>query len=158
MIRIAIIGASYLQLPLVKKAKEMGLETHCFAWDEGAVCKDFVDFFYPISILEKELILEVCRNKSIDGIVSIASDAAVPTVNFVANELGLISNLYSDALACTNKFEMRKRFIEYSVNCPKFLLSDGNIGHFGLRYPVIIKPVDRSGSRGVTKVYDQEIS
>ena len=74
MIRIAIIGASYLQLPLVKKAKEMGLETHCFAWDEGAVCKDFVDFFYPISILEKELILEVCRNKSIDGIVSIASD------------------------------------------------------------------------------------
>ncbi len=156
MIRIAIIGASYLQLPLVKKAKEMGLETHCFAWDEGAVCKDFVDFFYPISILEKELILEVCRNKSIDGIVSIASDAAVPTVNFVANELGLISNLYSDALACTNKFEMRKRFIEYTVNCPKFLLSDGNIGHFGLRYPVIIKPVDRSGSRGVTKVYDQD--
>ncbi len=37
---LAIIGASYLQLPLVKKAKEMGIETHCFAWREGAVCTD----------------------------------------------------------------------------------------------------------------------
>ena len=48
--KIAIIGASYLQLPLVEKAKEMGLETHCFAWSEGAVCKNVADYFYPISI------------------------------------------------------------------------------------------------------------
>ena len=50
MRKLAIIGASYLQLPLVKKAKEMGIETHCFAWEEGAVCKEYSDFFYPISI------------------------------------------------------------------------------------------------------------
>ena len=51
--KIAVIGASYLQLPLVKKAKEMGLEVHCFAWAEGAVCNDLSDYFYPISIVEK---------------------------------------------------------------------------------------------------------
>ena len=37
--KLAIIGASYLQLPLVRKAKEMGIETFCFAWADGAVCK-----------------------------------------------------------------------------------------------------------------------
>ena len=50
--KIAIIGASYLQVPLLLKAKSMGLETHCFAWEDGAVGKDLSDFFYPISILE----------------------------------------------------------------------------------------------------------
>ena len=51
---LAIIGASYLQLPLVIKAKEMGVHTISFAWEEGAVCKDVVDKLYPISIHEKE--------------------------------------------------------------------------------------------------------
>ena len=54
---IAIIGASYLQRPLVEKAKEMGLRTICFSWPEGAVCKNICDVFYPVSIVEKESIL-----------------------------------------------------------------------------------------------------
>ena len=58
--KLAIIGASYLQLPLVKKAKEIGIETICFAWEDGAVCKDMADQFYPISIIEKENILNKC--------------------------------------------------------------------------------------------------
>ena len=58
---LAIIGASYLQRPLVEKAKEMGLYTLCFAWAEGAVCKDLVDEFYPISIVNKKEILEIKR-------------------------------------------------------------------------------------------------
>ena len=111
MKKIAIIGASYLQLPLVKKAYEMSIETHCFAWEDGAVCKDVCDYFYPISILDKEKILEICQQVKIDGITSIASDAAVPTICFVAEKLGLISNNYFDALSATNKYEMRQKFI-----------------------------------------------
>ena len=53
--KLAIIGASYLQMPIVKKAKEMGIETICFAWEEGAICKDVADQFYPISIIDKEM-------------------------------------------------------------------------------------------------------
>ena len=71
---IAIIGASYLQRPLVERAKEMGLRTICFAWEEGAVCKDLCDVFYPISITEKEQILRICRDEHIDGICTIGSD------------------------------------------------------------------------------------
>lgn len=153
MKKITIIGASYLQLPLVKKATEMGLETHVFAWEEGAVCKEFADYFYPISILDKEIILDKCREVSIDGIVSIASDAAVPTVSYVAENMGLVSNSYSDALATTNKYEMRKIFLENNVSSPNFILAVDESTEFDLKFPVIVKPVDRSGSRGISKVY-----
>ena len=61
MSKLAIIGAGYLQLPLVHKAKSLGIETHCFAWEEGAVCCQVADYFYPISITEKEQILSICQ-------------------------------------------------------------------------------------------------
>jgi biotin carboxylase len=152
MKKIAIIGASYLQLPLVKKAIEMGLETHVFAWKESAVCKEFADYFYPISILDKEIILDKCREVSIDGIVTIASDAAVSTVSYVAENMGLVSNSYFDALATTNKYEMRKKFLENDVSSPNFILAVDESTEFDLKFPVIVKPVDRSGSRGISKV------
>ena len=49
MKKIAIIGGSYLQLPAVLKAQELGYEVHCFAWRDGAVCEGIADYFYPIS-------------------------------------------------------------------------------------------------------------
>ena len=73
--RLAIIGASKGQLPICQKAKDLGIETFCFAWDQGAVCKEVVDHFYPISILEKDEIVELCKNLNIDGVVSNASES-----------------------------------------------------------------------------------
>jgi biotin carboxylase len=151
--KLAIIGASYLQLPLVKKAKEMAIETHCFAWPEGAVCKDIADYFYPISILDKEDILKKCKEIKIDGITTIATDMAVPTICFVAEKMNLISNSFVSSLTSTNKSEMRNAFKKGNCSIPKFIeaiKSDVNIE--GFNFPVIVKPVDRSGSRGVTKV------
>ena len=57
MKQIAIIGASYLQNPLILKAKEMGFETHVFAWEAGDIGERTADHFYPISIVEKKAIL-----------------------------------------------------------------------------------------------------
>jgi biotin carboxylase len=156
MKKLAIIGASYLQEPLVKKAKQMGIETHCFAWADGATCKDIADFFYPVSILEKEQILEKCKEIGIDGITSIASDAAVPTICYVAEHLNLISNSYSGALIATNKFLMRQRFTEYNVSSPLFAIAQDGFAGDNFRFPVIVKPTDRSGSRGVMKVEKKE--
>ena len=156
MSKLAIIGASYLQLPLVKKAKEMGIETVCFAWEEGAVCKDICDRFYPISIIEKEAILKVCQEEKIDGITTIASDTAVVTVNFVASRMGLRSNPDEYSEVTTNKYKMRQCFMDNGVPSPKFTLVD-DADHYqitGFRFPLIVKPTDRSGSRGVEKVLD----
>ena len=156
---IAIVGASYLQLPLVKKAKAMGLRTICFAWPEGAVCREEADAFYPISIIEKERILGICQKEGVDGIVSIASDVAVPTIAYVATRMKLVGNSEESAVKSTNKYLMRQALSKHGVSCPKFVAakSENDIAAICsiLRFPLVVKPTDRSGSMGVSKVVDE---
>ena len=154
--KIAIIGGSYLQLPAVLKAKELGYEVHCFSWRDGAVCAEHADFFYPISIIEKEAILQECERIGINGITTIASDVAVLTVNYVASRMRLISNPNEYSEVTTNKYLMRKCFTENGIPSPRYAIAsqseDYNITSF--QFPLIVKPTDRSGSRGVEKVLD----
>ena len=158
--KLAVIGASYLQQPLVEKAKEMGLEVHCFAWEDGAVCKDIADHFYPISIIEKEEILSICQQVGINGICTIASDVAAPTVAYVAEKMELVGNSYESAVRANNKYLMRESFSKADVPCPKYMVATPDTLNTpsvldGLRefqYPIIIKPSDRSGSLGVSKI------
>lgn len=154
MKKLAIIGASYLQNPLIEKAKSMGLQTHVFAWECGDIGEKTADYFYPISIVEKEQILEQCRRIGIDGICTIASDLAAVTVNYVAHQLGLTCNNPSCAEKSTNKHKMRRAFEENGDPSPKSLLVHSVLDLEGicLRYPLIVKPTDRSGSRGITKL------
>ena len=149
MKKIAIIGASYLQNPLILKAKSMGIETYVFAWEAHDVGEYSADHFYPISIVEKDQILEQCRKIGVDGICSIASDLAAITVNYVANRMGLIGN--SDD--CTF-VSMRRKFEECGDPSPRSIpvKSIEDVSGLHLTYPVIVKPVDRSGSRGITLV------
>lgn len=156
MQKIAIIGASYLQVPLYKKAIELGIETIGIAWSEGAVAQNLCTRFYPISTLEKEKILEVCIKEKIDGILTIATDIAVPTVTYVASQIGLNGNSIESAKLSTNKFLMRTVFSKNDIKCPQFFevknMDQINELILQLTFPVIVKPVDRSGSKGVTKV------
>jgi biotin carboxylase len=152
--KLAIIGANYLQTPLVQKAASMGIETHVFAWEQGAVAALYADYFCPVSVLDRDKILTICRDIGVHGITSVGSDTVMPTVNYVAQELGLVGNSMESTLFSTNKFEMRKKLSKYGVNCPRFKhfqkvdYTDGS----ALSYPLIVKPVDRGGSIGVTKV------
>ncbi|EHO09927.1 ATP-grasp domain-containing protein [Myroides odoratimimus] len=156
-LKLAILGASYLQLPLVLKAKEMGLEIHCFAWDDGkAICKNYVDFFYPISVLEKEEILTVCDKVGINGVLTIATDICIPTIAYVASNLGLVGNTIECAKLTTDKKLMRELLMHSKLNCPKSLAINSKelLEELIFDYPVIVKPSDRSGSLGVAKVYN----
>lgn len=158
MKKLAIIGASYLQEPLVRKAQEMGIYTICFAWADGAVCSSLCDKFYDISIVEKDKILAICRHEHIDGIATIASDVAAPTVAYVANEMGLIGNEYEAAVRANNKFLMRNAFVKADVQCPKYKMvtTVEEVEDEEWTYPLIVKPSDRSGSLGVTKVSSKD--
>ena len=151
---LAIIGASYLQQPVVERAKEMGLRTICFAWPEGAVCKDICDVFYPISITEKDEILRICREEHIDGVCTIASDVAAPTVAYIAEQMGLAGNSYEAALRAHDKHLMREALVAADVDCPKFKVIGYGLQVTGdeLELPLIVKPSDRSGSLGVQKI------
>ena len=155
MVKLAIIGASYLQQPLIRKAKEMGIETHVFAWKTGdAPGEKSADHFYPISIVEKEEILAKCKEIGIDGICTIASDLATVTVNHVANEMGLVGNSEECTSISTNKHLMRLAFEKNGDPSPRSVLA-GSVEEalkLELQYPVIVKPTDRSGSLGITKL------
>lgn len=154
---IAIIGASYLQLPLIEKAKEMGYKTHVFAWATNDIGEEASDVFYPISIVEKDEILEKCSEIGVRGICSIASDLASITVNYVAEKLGLVGNsIYSTEIS-TNKHLMRIAFEKNGDPSPKSIQVDEstNLNLLNIEYPVIVKPTDRSGSRGVYKLEDE---
>ena len=153
--RIAIIGASDLQLPLILKAKEMGFETHVFAWKAGDSGEKAADYFYPISITQIAQILDQCREIKPSAVATIASDLAAITVNRVANALGLPSNPPETAVIATNKYEMRRTFREACIPVPAFMRAgpgDDLSEAKRMRLPIIVKPTDRSGSRGIYKL------
>ena len=155
MKKIVIIGANDFQNPLILKARELGYETHVFAWKEGAIGEKTADYFYPISIVEKERILEKCKKIKPNAVLSIGSDLATITVNYVAEKLGLTCNPYSITENCTNKFKMRDKFKINGIKTPNYLKVTKNYKNLdidNLAFPLIVKPTDRSGSRGVTKV------
>lgn len=159
MNKIAIIGANESINHAILKAKEMGYETHVFAWQNGDIGEKTADFFYPISIADKEKVLEICKRIKPVAIVSITSDFAVRTVNFVARGLGLICNSEKSDLYVTNKYKMRSAFKEAGIPTPWFIevgksFSIADI--HDVRYPLIVKPTDRWSSKGVTRVDRKE--
>ncbi len=159
MKKLVIIGANDFQNQLILKAKEMGYETHVFAWESGDIGEKTADYFYPISITEKEQILEVCKKINPTGICSIASDLATITVNYVAEKLNLPCNPYKITKQCTNKYEMRKQMKKHNIRTPGFIkvnLDCENIDIKDLKFPMIVKPTDRSGSRGITKIFSEK--
>lgn len=155
--KIAIIGANEPLLSHYRQTKALGYEIHSFAWEEGAVCKSYADFFYPISFTEKEKILSICRKVGIEGVLSFTLESALPTVNYVAAALNLSCNPASCIMLTSDKYSMRQQLQLSNVRVPEYKLvttatelevSDDN-------FPVIVKPVDSGGSRGVTKVYSR---
>lgn len=152
--KLVVIGANDFQNQLILKAKKRGMETHVFAWQSGDVGEKTADFFYPVSIIEKEEILKRCEEIHPDGIISIASDLASITVNYVAEKMNLVGNGIESSRISTNKYLMRKAFEKNGDPSPRNYRSDELTAECiaGLQFPLIVKPVDRSGSRGITKI------
>lgn len=150
--KLAIIGASSGQLPLCLKAHELGMETHCFAWEKGAVCKSHVDYFYPISILEKDKIVEKCFALGIDGVVSNASEITAEVSAYVAEKLKLNGTPYRVLEQLHDKFFVRQlsKRVE-GLSQPHFYEYEGD--DLGL-YPCVVKPCEGSAKIGVSFAKD----
>ena len=153
MKKIAIIGANEPLRPHYIQTKKLGYEIHSFAWDEGAICREYADYFYPISFTNKNLILEKCRKINIDGIVSFTLESALPTVNYIAEKLNLVSNPNECITDTLNKYRMRQRLTLMGLKNPNYtLINKENELPLLTDFPFIVKPVDSGGSRGVQKV------
>jgi biotin carboxylase len=111
--------------------------------------------FHPISIVEKEAIWEVCRQEGVEACCSIGSDLATHTVNYIQRQLHNPCNPELTDIIATNKYAMRQALQAAGVPCPGFLRVSGVPSPKaleGMTYPMIVKPTDRSGSRGIFKV------
>ncbi|RKX65228.1 hypothetical protein DRP44_06760, partial [candidate division TA06 bacterium] len=100
--------------------------------------------------------IKVAKENNIDGVLTIASDIAIPTVAAVATELGLPGISPEVAKIATNKALMREKFVEHGVPSPRFrkvrTLDEAKEAAKEIGFPVVIKPVDNAGSRGVSKI------
>lgn len=161
MKKVLMLGGSHFQVPSIKKAKEMGLYVITCDYLPDNPGHVFADEYHNVSTTDKDAVLELSKKLDIDGIVCYASDPAAPTAAYVAEKLNLPGNPYNSVCILSNKDLFRKFLAENGFNTPKAKGYDSiekaisEIDNFKL--PVIIKPVDSSGSKGVTKLDDKSL-
>lgn len=151
-LKLAVMGAGKWQLPIYQKAKEMGIETHGFAYVENSDAKDHADYFYPVSLADKERIVEMCREIGVDGVVTCASDFATEVSCWVAEKLGLTTNPYSTVVNIHDKAWVREK-TGHLESVAQPLTVTGRLSDIELPvFPCIVKPVHGNGKRGVWMV------
>jgi len=157
MKKILLLGGSAQQVVAIETAKKLGLYTFLCDYLPDNPGQYYADKFYQISTTDKDAILKVAQQEAIDYIIAYASDPAAPTAAYVAEKLGLPTNPYN-AVETLCKKDMFRVFLEshgFNTPCAKGfknkeeVLSD--ISSFA--FPIIIKPVDSSGSKGATVLH-----
>lgn len=157
-LKLAIIGLAEGQRQLCEKAQEMPeVETFGIAWEQGAVCKDLVDHFIPISVVERDKIVDFCKKEGINGVVTNASEITTLTSSYVAEQLGLIGTPYQTIINIQDKEFVRER-----TYCADII---GQIKHYVLSYhqikevnsfPCVIKPTRGSAKKGVNFISSKQ--
>lgn len=152
--KLLLLGGSAQQVIAIKTAKRLGCETILCDYlpDNPGRCE--ADRFYLVSTTDEQAVLKVARREQVDGVLAYASDPAAPTAAYVAEKLGLPGNPYKSVVTLCSKDKFRKFLVENGFaapsawGCPDMetVLKKREQFH----YPVIVKPVDSSGSKGAT--------
>lgn len=161
MKKIMILGAGVYQLPLIKKAKKMGLYTVVVSIPGSYPGFDFADKVYYKNTTDADAVLEIAEKERVDGILTCGTDVAIASIGRVCDTLGLKGISENAAIKSCNKILMKEALRNAGVACAKYKvmnLSDDFNAVFKsceeIGYPVVIKAVDSSGSRGITIVKD----
>lgn len=150
--KLLILGAGMMQVPIIRKAAAMGYETIVADYNENAPGFQFASKKYIVSTLDQNAILEIAKVENVSGIVT-TSDAPVRVVARVGKELGLPAMSETVSAICTDKYAQRTLFKLKGINCPEFHLCDISTDLESFKdFPYIVKPIDSSASRGVSKV------
>lgn len=160
MKKLLILGAMEMHVPLILRAKELGYYVIVCDYIPEALGHKLADESYLDSTTDLNAILALSQKLKIDGIMTYNSDPAAPTAAYVAEKMGLPGNPYRTVQIMSEKNLFREFLKDNNLNYPRF----GNyqnkeeaLQHLDdFDYPVILKPVDSSGSKGVTVVYEKE--
>ncbi len=154
-----IIGGGLLQTPAIDTAKKMGYQVIVTDYNPEAIGMKHADIPIVMSTRDIQGSVRIAKQQNeitpISGVLTVGTDAS-QTVAAVANALNLPGIRFEDAEAATNKIKMRMRFKEHNIPSPAFLpvwsLSDAKKACKILGFPLVIKPSDNMGARGVIKI------
>lgn len=157
MKKVLIIGAGFLQDFVIRKAKSMGYEVIAVDANPASVGFRHADKYKVISIVDEQACLAYAKEEKIDGVLTAATDYGVLTAAYIAKELGLPGLNYETAKLIKNKYQVRKCLFEAKVDdTEKAYAVNENTDLAALAeklsFPVMVKPCDGSGSRGVARV------
>lgn len=158
MKKILLLGGSAQQVIAIETAKKLGYYTILCDFLPDNPGQHVADKFYPASTTDKEAVLDIAKREQVHGVLAYASDPAAPTAAYVAECLGLSGNPYRSVDILCDKAKFRSFLKMHNFCTPDAsgydsavsALADLAEGRF--RYPVIVKPVDSSGSKGVSQI------
>lgn len=154
MLKLGIIGAGRMASVFANRCHDLGIESHAFAWTDGAYAKDDVDYFHDVSVLDIDAIEKIAKEVRLDGVVATTELTIYPAAE-IAHRLGLAGHDPKIAKVITDKYRNREATKHVSgLHHPKYCLIDQNskLDELDISYPVIVKPTSEGGKRGVTVV------
>lgn len=157
--KLMLLGGLRYLLPIIEEAHKMGVYVITADYLPDNIAHKYSDEYCNVSIIDKDAVLEKAKELEIDGILSHAVDPGVVTAAYVAEQMGLpFQTSYKTACILQDKSLFRQFLFENGFNCPQAKgytnASDAikDVDYF--TWPIIVKPVDSAGSKGVTKVID----
>lgn len=159
--KLMLLGGIRYLLPVIKAAHEQGYYVITADYLPDNIAHKFSDEYVNVSIIDKEAVLKVAREKQIDGIMSFGVDPGVVSASYVQNQMGLPSfGPFESVEILQNKDRFRAFLTKHGFNVPKAKgytkAEDAMADADQWEYPVIVKPTDAAGSKGVTRVDNVE--
>lgn len=155
--KLMLLGGLRYLLPVIREAHKLGIYVVTVDYLPDNIAHKYSDEYHNVSILDKEAVLDLARELKIDGIMSFAVDPGVVTAAYVAEKMNLpFQGSYKSVSILQDKAKFRKFLTDYGFNVPKAKGYDNiesalfDTSYFN--WPVIVKPVDSAGSKGVTRV------
>ncbi|MCQ2285322.1 MAG: ATP-grasp domain-containing protein [Bacteroidales bacterium] len=158
--KLMLLGGIRYLLPVIEAAHEQGYYVITADYLPDNVAHKYSDEYVNVSIVDKEAVLQVAKEKQIDGIMSFGVDPGVVSASYVQNQLGLPSfGPFESVEILQNKDKFRAFLRDNGFNVPKAKGFDSMAAALSdmswYDYPVIVKPTDSAGSKGVTRVDDE---
>ena len=160
MKKVLMLGGSLYQTYAIKEAVKMGYYVITCDYLPSNPGHQYAHEYHNVSTTDKKAVLELAKRLNVDGIVAYASDPAAPTAAYVCEKLGLPTSPYKSVEILSKKHLFRKYLAEHGFNVPyaksytSYEDAEKDIDSFKL--PVMVKPVDSSGSKGISKLVDKK--
>ena len=157
MKKLMLLGGIRYLLPVIKAAHEQGYYVITADYIPDNIAHKYSDEYVNVSIIDKDSVLRVAREKKIDGIMSFGVDPGVVSAAYVQQQMGLPSfGPFESVEILQNKDKFRAFLTEHGFNVPKakgYTKAEDALADVAIwDYPIIVKPTDAAGSKGVTRV------